>query len=63
MPSLGPRTWELEEAANPELKLKGCIRSRDSTDPEINRGHVARRKCVLDAAEEKLVLRIPTVPR
>lgn len=29
----GLRTWELEEEANLELKLKRCTRSRDTTVP------------------------------
>lgn len=58
-----PRTWELEEEVNPELKL------RDVPDGEIpqfliKRDHVRKREgVVVDATEKKLVLRIPMASR
>lgn len=58
----GLGTWELEEEANLELKL------RDVPDPEtpqslIKRGHARRREgVVVDATGKKPVLRIPMEP-
>ena len=57
----GLGTWELEEEANLELKL------RDVPDPEtpqslIKRGHARRREGVVDATGKKPVLRIPMEP-